>query len=463
MGWSRLMKKATHPQDAVSRPMLLTNLPVDILGCIVELFQDDFSTLRTLSLVCGLLRPLAHRHLFYQLGIGGDFRFTTSPAVASSRCLQFKDFLISSPSLLSHVRDLRVYASFHAQDDWVMKNMEVLTDILNHFSEAHLEKFYIHSYPGTVSWKQLSKPFRDAMLNIFSKIQAIDMLGFRDFPIDIFTCCTNLRVLNVDEMNFADTVATSPNINSLDFKPAIRSLKLFGKLPGIIEILTLSGTLDLSQLETLDVGMWAKVLDIDPLLHSDQIRELHLRWFTIGSTNIDFGLHQQNDLSQLDQLTVIRLNTCWMGGVQASEIHWIANTLDSIHGHRLTSVELTLFVYFEPQGGEFEALHVLSASLARLSKHLRVLKKISLSIWLIRYTEDLPAVEEGIRKQVHSDWERNDELFLLKVVRAPGSGGRPQRRCKLYSNHVCLLILASRICVSFFREGPTGPRWLSSG
>ena len=160
----------------------LSDLPLDIIGEIVDNLQDDLPALKAVALTCPSLLLLCRKYIFRTIML--------SPRSRSMR--SFASLLDSNPRIVDYVRNL-VY--LHAPD-----SLRIIGDL---DCTTFLYKFYrIQSLEltgnVTVKWSKLKPRLQESLSRIIHSVTQLNISKIDEFPISIFIPCINLIELELD-------------------------------------------------------------------------------------------------------------------------------------------------------------------------------------------------------------------------------------------------------------------------
>ncbi|TFK71484.1 hypothetical protein BDN72DRAFT_436613 [Pluteus cervinus] len=189
--------------------MQILDLPVETLSTIVEFVRvadhADYATLpsdaicphnclKSLSLVCSALRPLAQREHFSHVTLKRPISTQITPP-----CHRFLDLLNRQPIITSYVRGvvLADKEENHGDKSWILPNADVVANILLRL--PHLTSFHIMTTKFVLTWAHIPEILVQAMYTIFQlpSLRTLCLTGFHDLPVDLLDRSPHVQNLHL--------------------------------------------------------------------------------------------------------------------------------------------------------------------------------------------------------------------------------------------------------------------------
>ena len=247
----------------------VNDLPTEILARILEYFQDDFSSLKTFSLISRPFLSICRKRLFSTLrlnSLGSSFNYQcdrwmsllnhSTDFVASLRILEL------GPAVFRyHTRD-RVYS-----DHWI----QIVDQRVPSIHDSRVQTIMRHALnPQTLilrfefqAWTNFSPTFQDTVMELIQRgtVSSLSLEDVVDFPMVALSGCRYLRELSLISFHISESIGPESSGDEAleESKGYLESLTLFASdqyVKNLINVLSFPGSLlDLTKLQTLSINL----------------------------------------------------------------------------------------------------------------------------------------------------------------------------------------------------------------
>jgi hypothetical protein len=248
----------------------INDLPTEIIARILEYFEDDFSSLKTLSLISKPFLSICRKRLFSTLrlnSLGSSFNYQcdrwmsllnhSTDFVASLRILEL------GPAVFRHHTYDKVYS-----DHWI----QIVDQRVPSIHDPRVQTIIRHALnPQTLilrfefqAWKNFSPTFQDTVIELIQRgtVSSLSLEDVVDFPMVALSGCRYLRELSLISFHISDSVEGSgPSGDDAleESKGYLESLTLFSSdqyVENLINVLSSPRSLlDLTKLGRLSINL----------------------------------------------------------------------------------------------------------------------------------------------------------------------------------------------------------------
>ncbi|TFK71493.1 hypothetical protein BDN72DRAFT_436768 [Pluteus cervinus] len=196
--------------------MHLLELPVEMLSTIVDhvrasesdhIYHDCATTsydivcyhrsLKSLSLVCSTIQPLAQRAHFLHVAIRPRTRYGHQNPFP---CDLFLDLLNRRPLIASYVLGISLIDTGYTTGGappWIPRKASVVASILHRL--PHPSTLHIFATRYFLTWSQIPEKLLTVMYAVVQRpsLTVLRLTGFQDLPVDLLDLCSHLQDLDM--------------------------------------------------------------------------------------------------------------------------------------------------------------------------------------------------------------------------------------------------------------------------
>ena len=248
----------------------INDLPTEILARILEYFQDDFSSLKTFSLISRPFLSVCRRHLFSTLrlnSLGSSFNY---------QCDRWMTLLNNSPDFVASLRILELGPAvfrYHTRDKVYSDHwIQIVDQRVPSIHDSRVQSIIRHALNPQIlilrfefqSWKNFSPTFQDTVTEVIQRgtVSSLSLEDVVDFPIVALSGCRYLRELSLISFHIFEPLegpGSSEDEALEESKGYLESLTLFASdqyVKNLINVLSFPRSLlDLTKLRRLSINL----------------------------------------------------------------------------------------------------------------------------------------------------------------------------------------------------------------